>query len=61
MDEAEFLIRHKLTSKTTAASKQRAEEVHAGTGASQATIQKTTDTLKYVFVTENLFPWLPAR
>ena len=54
MDEAELLIRHKLTSKVPTSNKQKAEGIHTGTGARHAFIQETADTLKYRFVTDGL-------
>ena len=54
MDADEFLIRHKLTSRINTASKQKAEGVHSGTGATQSVIQMTADAVKADFVTSVL-------
>ena len=54
MDEAEFLLRQKLTYKVTTASKHRSEGTHSGTGADQATIKKTADRLKSGFASDGL-------
>ena len=54
VDEAEFLLRQKLTHKVATASKHRVEGTHCGTGADQVTIEKTADSLKYGFASDGL-------
>ena len=54
MEIDEFLFRQKLTNKVNSASIEKTDDIHSITGATQATIQNTADTVKADFVISGL-------